>query len=182
MAYFYFDFRNIAQQGVRGLLTSLLTQLSAKSGRCSRILSELYSKYRSGSGQPRDDQLKQCLVDMLRFPEGYMTYIIVDALDECPNTSGVESRRHVLKLVEELHRLSLSNLRICLTSRPEADIIPTLEPLASQTVCLHDEVGQKGAISDYVKSIVYSDQMMKKWRMEDQELVIDTLVRKSDGM
>jgi hypothetical protein len=122
-------------------------------------------------------------VEMLAFSEAPTTYIIVDALDECPNTSGVESSRgHVLKLVEELLNLQLSNLHLCLTSRPEADIIPLLEPLASHVVCLHDESGQKEAISDYVKSVVHSDWRMKKWRIADKELVIDTLMRKSDGM
>jgi hypothetical protein len=183
MAYYYFDFKDSAKQGIRGLLTSLLTQLSSTSGRCSRILSDLYSRHNFGSRQPGDDQLKQCLLKMLLFPEAPTTYIIVDALDECPNTSGVESpREQVLKLVEELLSLRLSNLRLCLTSRPEADIIPILEPLASHPVCLHDERGQREAIRDYIESVVHSDRRMKKWRTEDKQLVIDTLVRKADGM
>jgi hypothetical protein len=183
IAYYYFDFRDTAKQDVRGLLTSLLTQLSSASGRCNHILSDLYSRHSSGSRQPSDDQLKQCLVKMLLSPEAPTTYIIVDALDECPNTSGVDSpRKHVLKLVEELLSLRLSNLRLCLTSRPEADIIPILEPLASHSVCLHDESGQREAIRDYVNSFVDSDWNMKKWKKEVKELVIDSLVRKADGM
>jgi hypothetical protein len=183
MSYYYFDFRDTANHGVRGLLTSLLNQFSSKSDRCNRILSDLYSRHDSGSQQPDDDELKDCLVKMLLFPEGPTTYIIVDALDECPNTPGVESpREQVLKLVEELLSLRLSNLRLCLTSRPEADIIPTLEPLASHAVCLHDEDGQKEAIKDYVESVVHSERRMKRWRMEDKRLVIETLVGKSDGM
>jgi hypothetical protein len=183
MAYYYFDFRDSAKQGVRGLLTSLLTQLSSTSGHCSRILSDLYSRHNFGSRQPDDDQLTQCLLKMLSFPEAPTTYIIVDALDECPNIAGVESpREHVLKLVEELLNLRLSNLRLCLTSRPEADIIPILEPLASHPVCLHDERGQREAIKDYIKWMFHSDRRMKKWRTEDKELVIDMLVRNADGM
>jgi hypothetical protein len=183
MVYYYFDFRDSAKQGIRGLLTSLLTQLSAKSDRCSGILSGLYSRHNSGSLQPSNDELKQCLVEMLLLPERQTTYIIVDALDECPNTSGVESpREHVLKLVEELVSLRLPTVRLCMTSRPEADIIPALEPLSSHVVSLHDQDGQKEAISEYIKYVVYSDRMMKKWRMEDKNLVIDTLVQKADGM
>ena len=56
------------------------------------------------------------------------------------------------------------------------------EPLASHTVSLHDQSGQKNDISDYIKFAVYSDRKMRKWRVEDKELVIDTLVRKADGM
>jgi hypothetical protein len=183
MVYYYFDFRNSSKQGIRGLLTSLLSQLSAKSDRCNRILSDLYSTHKFRSSRPADDQLKQCLVEMLVLPEQPVTYIIVDALDECPNTSDVESpRAHVLKLVEELVLLRLPTLRLCMTSRPEEDIIPILEPLASHVVSVQDQDGQKEAISNYVKSFVSSDRRMKKWTVEDKNLVIDTLIRKADGM
>ena len=185
MSYYYFDFRDSAKQDIRGLLTSILGQLSAKSDRCSDILSGLYSKHDAGSRQPGVRALKQCLIDMLGLPEAPMTYIIVDALDECPDTSesGVVSRREgVLEVVEELVDLHLPNLRLCFTSRPEADIVDAFEPLASHIVSLHDEKGQKEDIRDYVKSVVYSDRKMRRWRVEDKELVIDMLVRKADGM
>jgi hypothetical protein len=183
MAYYYFDFRDKAKQDARGLLTSLLSQLSAKSDPCYKILSVLYSKHNAGSRQPDDDALKQCLIDMLQVPGQPVTYIIVDALDECPNTSDVVSPRHeVQKLVEELVNLSLPNLRLCITSRREADIIPALEHLASHAVSLHDQDGQKEDIGLYVKSVVHSDRRVQRWRVEDKELVIDTLIRKANGM
>ncbi|KAH9975109.1 hypothetical protein BGW80DRAFT_1458044 [Lactifluus volemus] len=93
-AYYYFDFRDTAKQDIRGLLTSLLTQLSTKSDRCGSILSHLYSRHDSGSQQPGNDDLKQCLVEMLQLHDSPTIYIIVDALDECPNTSGVEPLVH----------------------------------------------------------------------------------------
>jgi hypothetical protein len=69
MAYYYFDFRDTAKQDIRGLLTSLLTQLSTKSDRFGSILSNLYSKHDSGSRQPVNHALQQCLVEMLQLPE-----------------------------------------------------------------------------------------------------------------
>ncbi|KAH9970793.1 hypothetical protein BGW80DRAFT_1519499 [Lactifluus volemus] len=182
-AYYYFDFRDTAKQDIRGLLTSLLTQLSTKSDRCSSILSDLYSRHDSGSQQPGDDALKQCLVEMLQLRDNPTIYIIVDALDECPNTPGVESpRAHVLKLVKELDSLRLTTLRLCVTSRFESDIIPNLEPLASHVVCLHEQDGQKEAISNYIEFVVNSDQWMKKGRIEDKQMVIDTLLPMADRM
>jgi hypothetical protein len=183
MTYYYFDFRDSAKQDIRGLLTSIIAQLSAKSDRCCDILSELYSKHDAGSKQPGVRALKQSLIDTVGPAEAPMTYIIVDALDECPDTSGVVSlRERVLEVVEELVDLRLPNLRLCFTSRPEADIVAALEPLASQVVSLHDERGQKEDVRDYVKSVVYSDRKMRRWRVEDKELVIVMLVRKADGM
>jgi hypothetical protein len=69
MAYFYFNFRDNAKQGIHGLLTSIVCQLSVKSDHCYDILSNLYSRHDTGSQQPSDHVLKQCLVDMLRLPD-----------------------------------------------------------------------------------------------------------------
>ena len=182
MGYYYFDFRDKAKQDVRGLLSSLLGQLSAKSDSCYKILSELYSRHNAGSCQPVDDALKQCLIDMLKVEGQLSTYIIVDGLDECSNTGVKSPRKMALDLLEELVDLRLPNLHLCTTSRREADIVTAFEPLASHTVSLHDQSGQKNDISDYIKFAVYSDRKMRKWRVEDKELVIDTLVRKADGM
>jgi hypothetical protein len=182
MAYFYFDFRENAKQDVRGLLTSLLVQFCAKSDSCCNILSDLYSKHNAGIRQPVDDALKKCLIEMLTVEGQPVTYIIVDALDECPNTGTVSPRDQVLDLLEELVDLGLPNLRLFTTSRPEADIVTAFEPLASHVVSLHDHTGQKNDVSDYVRSIVHTDRRMRKWRAEDREHAINTLVHKVDGM
>ena len=183
MTYFYCDFRDAKKQQVSGLLSSLISQLSAKSDACCRILSALYSECDAGSRQPNDDELMDCLEDMLKLDGQPPVYIIIDGLDECPNDLGVVSpRERVLELVEKLVDICLPNVRICVTSRPEADIQATLTTLASHSVSLHDEQGQKNDIAYYVKWIVYSDKKMRKWREEEKEMVVETLSRKADGM
>jgi hypothetical protein len=185
MAYFYFDFRDVSKQGLRDLLRSLLTQLSACPGPRCDILSELYLSHDRGKNQPSDNKLAECLKSMLALPDQHPTYLIIDALDESPNTSGISSHREtVLQLLKELVNLSLTNLHICVTSRPEIDIRNVLEPLTSRRVSLHDQSGQKDDVADYVRSVVYSEsqQIMKRWRTEDKELVIKTLSERADGM
>ena len=182
-AFYYFDFRSTAKQDVRGLLSSVLVQLCAKSDPCYEILSRLYSTYDNGSRLPDDKALVKCLKDMLQLREQPLIYLIVDALDECPNTSGVVTpRERVLNLIEDLVEVDLENLRICVTSRPEADILDSLQPLASHTVSLHEEDGQRQDIDNYIISVVHSDRKMRKWRAQDKKLVIDTLLRRADGM
>ena len=183
VAYFYCDFRDRKKQEVTGLLASLVSQLSAKSDLCYDILSTLYSEYDGGSQRPDDDALLCCLEKMLKI-EGLSTvYIIVDALDECPTDSGVTSHRErVLDLVNQLVDLQFPNIRICTTSRPEADIQAALGTSASHTISLHGEVGQNKDIADYVRSVVYSDWKMRRWRAKDKETVINTLSHKADGM
>ena len=182
-AYYYFDFRSKAKQDLRGLLSSLVVQLCAKSDPCYQILLRLYSTHDNGSQLPDDEALVQCLKDMLMLPDQPVIYLVIDALDECPSTSGVVSPRdRVLEFVEDLVDLHLPNLRICATSRPEADISEALGPLASHTVSLHNEDGQKQDIVDYVTFVVHSDRKMRKWRTEDKKLVIDTISERADGM
>ena len=185
MAYFYFDFRDTDKQTRHNLLLSLVIQLSARSDPCCEILFRLYAAHDHGVHKPSDDVLVRCLKEMLTILAKSPTYLIVDALDESPNTSGIpRERTQVLELVKELLGLHLPNLHICITSRPEIDIKAALAPLASHSVSLHDEIGQKKDIADYIKSVVYSDTdtMMKRWRSDEKELVIQTLSERADGM
>ena len=55
MAYYYFDFRDVKKQDCYGLLSSLVSQLSAKSDSCYEILSQLYSDNMNGTREPDID-------------------------------------------------------------------------------------------------------------------------------
>jgi hypothetical protein len=183
MAYYYFDFRDVKKQDSYGLLSSLISQLSAESDPCYSILSRLYSDNSRGVRKPDIDALKDCLTDMLRLPGQGPIYIVIDALDECPNfPESPSARDEVLELIEELIGLELPNLHLCVTSRPEMDIRLVLEPLTTLKISLHDESGQKEDIIKYIESVVRSDRSMRRWKEEDKQLVIDALSDKSDGM
>ena len=185
MAYFYFDFRDTKKQRCNDLLSSLIIQFSSQSDHCCDILSRLYKAHDEGAQQPSNHDLTRCLKQILTFLDQCPIYLIIDALDESPNTSGIPSPRDmVLQLLKELVDLSLPNLHICVTSRPEFDIRHVLELLTSRRVSLHDQSGQKEDIAEYVRSIVYSDseQIMRRWKTEDKELVIKTLSERADGM
>jgi hypothetical protein len=183
MGYYYFDFKDVAKQGVRGLLTSLLSQLCAKSDACYKIISNLYWENNAGSQQPANKALTECLKQLLRLSDVPMIYILVDAIDECPNTSGFPTaREEVLGLLGQLLRLNISNLRLCVTSRPEIDIRTVLEPLTSLCISLENQIGQQQAILGYISDFVHSDPHMQKWTPEIKQLVIDTLSAKAGGM
>ncbi|KAN0127782.1 hypothetical protein V8E53_014395, partial [Lactarius tabidus] len=185
VAYFYFDFRDVDKKNQRNLLSSLLKQFSSRSRPCLYILTRLYAACDAGKEQPSERALVQCLKDMLvaQSASQLPTYIVLDAVDECPNLSGIPTpREQVLELVKALVDLRLPNLHICVTSRPEIDISTALKPLASGQLSLHDQPGQKRDIDEYVSAIVQSDTKMRKWREDDRRLVIETLSEKADGM
>jgi len=183
LGFFYCDFRDDDKKNLRGLVSSLLVQLCDYSNCYSAILSNFYSAHGGGLRQASDDKLIRCLRDVLRLPKQAPVYIIIDGLDECPNTFGMPSpREKVLEFLKDLVTSRLQNVHICITSRPEVDITMALNPLPFHTISLHDEIGQKQDIVNYLNSIVHTDPKMKKWRAEDKDLVIDVLRRKADGM
>jgi len=183
MAYFYCDFRDTSKQNRRDLLPSLVIQLSARSNPYYDILSRLHLKLDSGAKRPSEDELMKCLKEMVALPNQPPVFIIIDALDECPDSSGLPTpREQVLDLLKHLVEFSSPNLHICVTSRPEVDIRNALEPLTSRRVSLHDQTGQKKDIVSYVTSVVHSDPKMRRWRDRDKRLVIETLSERADGM
>ena len=183
LAYYYFDFRDVKKQDCHGLLSSIVSQLSAKSDSYNNVLSDLYSDNNHGMQKPEIGALKKCLADILSLPGQGQIYIVVDGLDECPNFPGRPSARdEVLELIEELVELELPNLHLCVASRPEIDIRTVLEPLTTLKISLHDESGQKEDIIKYIKAVVRSDRRMRRWKEEDKQLVIHTLSSKADGM
>jgi hypothetical protein len=160
VTYYYFDFRDTAKRDVRGLLASLLSQLADDSDSCWDTLHQLYITCRDGSEQPSEAALAQCLDSMIDLPGQVPIFVIVDALDECPNNTGTPSAREkVLKFVRDLIGSSHSNLFVCITSRPEHDINTSLNPLTTPSlrVSLHDEVGQRQDIDCYVRFFVQTD-------------------------
>jgi hypothetical protein len=183
IAYFYFDFRDTNKRSCQDLLHSLLIQLSAQSNHSFDTLSRLHSKHDHGTRPPSDDAMVECLKEMLASADQNSTYIVIDALDECPHTSGITSpREHVLNLLKKLVELGLPSLHVCVTSRPEIDIRLILESLTQNCLSLHSENGQMEDILSYIKFVVEEDDAMRRWKEEDKILVIETLSENEGGM
>ena len=183
MAYFYCDFRDKDKQGRRNLVCSILWQLAAQSDLCCDFLSRLHSEHDDGKQKPSDGTLTRCLKEILLLSTQGSVYFIIDALDECPNSSGMPTpREEVLDLIQDLVDLQLPNLHLCVTSRPEIDIRTALEPLTSLHVSLHNQSGQTKDIIDYVSSVVSLDKKMRRWRDEDKTHIITTLSERANGM
>ena len=183
LAIYYHDFREDQKKDLRGLLSSVLFQLCDQSDFYHDILSTFYSTHRHGAQNPSDDDLLQCLKDLLEVPGQAPVYLIIDGLDECSNTSAIPSHRaEVLNLVEQLVQSRLANLRLCVTSRPETDIKVVLEPLTFRSVSIHNASGKMEDIENYIRSVVNTDPKNRWWKKEDKQMVIDVLTKRADGM
>ena len=176
LAFFYHDFRQDKKRDLHGLLSSVVFQFCDQSDSYYDVLSKFYSTHRFGAQKPSDDALVRCLEDILKLPGKAPIFLVVDALDECSNTSPMPSHREkALALVEKLVDSQLPNLHICVTSRPEVDIKGVLEPLTFRSISLQDERGQ-------MEDIVEKDPRNRRWTAQDKQMVIDVLTRNVDGM
>jgi hypothetical protein len=183
ICFFYFDFRDGGKQNVRHLLSSILIQLCNQSNKFSDALSTFFMAHGHGSRQPSEGALMECLTDILRLPGRGTLYLIIDALDECPNSSGYPTpREQVLDVIQAIIKLQLSRLHLCVTSRPETNIRDVLEPLAIHNVPLHKQAGQNRDIFKYVNHFVCTEPRVRRWQEEDKQLVIETLTEKAGGM
>ena len=193
MAIFFFDSNDIRKQDARGLLSSLIVQLSNRAQSFYQILFDFCSAHQNGTQEPDIGALTKCLEDMLRATGDIPIYLILDGIDECPNTNVIHSSRdqgmqssrdQVLAVVENLVKLNLTKLHLCITSRPTVDISTSLKPLTSKStrISLHEESGQKQEIDEYVRAIVYRDKKMQSWQDQDKEFVIKRLSEQADGM
>ena len=181
MAYFYFDFNDEKKTTLHNALPSLLTQLAAHSDRYCDVLSDVYDNNRGST--PGTDEMITCLEEMLEQPDQGPVYIVLDALDECSNAGKIPSARmRVLDFLKRLVDFELSNLHLCVTSRPEGDIRSALK--AFRTISIQEQAGQNEDIDRYIKDVVYanSDTLMGRWDIETKNGVVNALTEKADGM
>jgi len=183
LAIFYFHFGDTTKQDARNLLSSVLIQLCSQSDKFSQVLSSVYSSHGNGSREPSIDTLLECLKTILALQGQAPLYIVVDALDESPDSSGLRTQRQeVLEIVKGLIELKHPHLHFCVTSRPEVDIRIAFDPLNPYNVSLHNQQGQIKDLAEYVESVVRSDAKMQNWPAKVKELVIETLAKKGGGM
>ncbi|KAI9862173.1 MAG: hypothetical protein M1824_001554 [Vezdaea acicularis] len=185
LAFFYFSFRRNERQDVRSLTYSLLIQLvrslvredSQEPGRyhLPRAFRDLYNKYQPAR-DPKIEDLNETFLGVLT--ESEETYIVVDALDECPLQ---EDRKEVVKFLAELSCRAGSNTHILITSRLEEDIESALSKSPSK-ICKVPI--QKSRVNDdirrHLQNCVPKD--FQKWSPGLQKKVIETLTEKADGV
>ena len=183
MGYFYFDSRDKLRRNRLKTVSSLLMQLATRSTLCCDTLFRFYSAHNKGADVPRGTILTQCLKEMVSIPGYVPIYLVLDGLNECPDSPGVPSpREEVLELIKELVQLRRPNLHLCVVSRFEADIRTVLEPLATSRVSLDDAPGHKRDITMYINAAIHSDRRIQGLRAEDKQLIVDKLPESADGM
>ncbi|KAK3395214.1 hypothetical protein B0H63DRAFT_427281 [Podospora didyma] len=128
----YFYIRGVVKDtcNINNLTRSLVTQLFGCRPDTPKSLLEL-GDYRLTSGAPPQEKLEEALRSAAQ--DFTRTYIVIDGVDECPNSgdygSGQGQRRVLLELLETIQQWGLDNVHLLVTSRREQDIGDAMEKL-----------------------------------------------------
>ena len=119
LAYFYFSFNDEQKQTAVGMMESIIKQIC-----CCRPDTPLSIKaledLKARGHRPDLKTLQESFAEILR---GFSNvFVIIDALDECPDSDLDHGREVLLDCLANIHGKRLSNLHMFLTSRREKDI------------------------------------------------------------
>ncbi|CZR57756.1 uncharacterized protein PAC_07645 [Phialocephala subalpina] len=176
LAYFYFSFNDTAKQTTINFMRSVIAQFASRKPEFPATLQMLYNTYQLG--EPSLDILTSALRSTLELPGN--NYIIIDALDECPNQSA--ERRQLCATLGEISAWDLPNLHILITSRPVSDIEDSI-PLFHNAVTVPIQNKQVDEdIHRYVEIQLEGNERLSRWPPQVKEEILTTLTNKAHGM
>jgi archaellum biogenesis ATPase FlaH len=179
VAYYFFDFNDSDKQTLSGFLKSTVTQLCAQTDpHClPEPLKALYDTCNGSS--PSTTQLVHLLSNLNNGLSA--DFIVVDALDECPDHEVNRERQAFLDLLTELKGATAATYNIFISSRPDADISSAMVSLADSKLEVKGQ-GIDGDIHSHVVAYLSSDTRMKKWPQGVKDEVVKDLSEKANGM
>ncbi|CUS10690.1 unnamed protein product, partial [Tuber aestivum] len=178
LAYFYFTFSDSGKQNLPNMLLSLIGQLAEEfSGRdLPDEVIDLYLNSKAVRKSPDINALKSAFSQMIKLYK--RVFVILDALDEFPKST----RGSLLSLISGL---TLDNnagsLSILVTSRPEADIVCSLEPVVAFSISLHSQTIDLD-IRSYIQKSLDGRDGFRGFTKEIKSEIEETLVVRSQGM
>jgi hypothetical protein len=176
MAYYYFDFNDESVLRLGALLQSIILQLSRQSELLSDHVRSLYKHCDNGRSVPGDELLASTLFELLK--EGQQTFIIIDALDECPK----DGRDQFYNLITQQIGQRPGRYNFLLTSRNEPDIGEAMTEIGQ----LHNVPIQSGDVDVdvrlHVHEFILGNKRLKKWSEELRAEIEAAIVTRAQGM
>lgn len=151
LAYWYFQFDEEATQSTYNMIRSFIRQLSKSP--LPRSIYRLWTEYKTRPGDPDIEELAKALDEIIdSFGE---VFIVIDAVDECPQTNDRPERKKLLGCIHNLLSKHSTNLHVLATSRPEHDIDSELKRYPAINI----ETFVDGDIRYFVKSSLQSGDL-----------------------
>jgi Cdc6-like AAA superfamily ATPase len=171
VAYLYCNYKRQADQTAPNLLAAIIKQLVQNRPSIAHSLSSMYERHRVRGTRPSFKELSSVLQSVLA--NYSKVYVVLDALDECPEQNGTRSQ--LLGICRDLQQQT--GLRLMATSRHIPDIVekfkdtPLVEVRASDSDLKRFVTGNVNRFARFVR--LSSDL---------QERVQTKIVEAADGM
>ncbi|KAJ5117570.1 NACHT nucleoside triphosphatase [Penicillium atrosanguineum] len=162
IAFFYFSFNDKSKQDDHGMLRALLLQLSVQFQDGEKELEQLHMLFKSST--PSVETLLQTLQKFLVQFQG--SYILLDALDECPRDHGREA---ILRVIKAIRDWRLPSVHLLVTSRDQFDIRRSLNPSCDSDLPMNN-TGIEKDITDFVTYQLENDFKLQRWNARHNEM------------
>ena len=173
LAYFYCEVSDIRKQNVPDILRSLILNLLFWQPSNQLLLDNIYEDCMQGLVMPSNDKLLEALKQLIC---GFdMTYILIDALDECSHWE------EILEFIETLHKWDLRQCHLLVTSRKEQQIIESMMAMGPMEVDM-SQMSVDNDIERYLDSMLHSSEGLKELGQEEKHLIKQVLLEKAKGM
>lgn len=144
------------------MLRSLIRQLSLSP--LSARTRTLRDRHKTPGSSPDLEELTAALLETIESLEDSV-FIVIDALDECPNQRDTQSeRKELLSLIQRLTASGPRNFRLLATSRYQDDIGDALRNI-QQCRVINIEQLVKEDVTQFVKRAL-TERPLKFWRSE----------------
>ncbi|KAL7909988.1 ankyrin repeat-containing domain protein [Trichoderma velutinum] len=182
-AYYYFSFSDVKKQERDAMLASLIKQICCCRPNMPDSIARL-KKHKDQDMRPPTEELQEEFIATLR---GFSrVYIIIDALDECPELGG--RREDLMKTLRYVLNAAPDNLHIICTSRKESDINAELQSHLNEPMRIEFDLSSymhreaiKRDIGQYIDSTL-ANVNYSSWSDTIKKKVKETLIERSDGM
>jgi hypothetical protein len=184
--YWYFTFTDTEKQTLSNCILSLLGDACSNLRKTPQGLQEAYDQANFGRQQPGTKQSLELLKETLAGLSD--VFICLDALDECPKSSG--ERKRLLDAIHEMCSWGLESLHILATSRREVDIDGSFDALSKDLIT--QDTGDFSAVAvqgpqvkrDIEKFIQHrvQDRVFNSWTMKLRNEVEAMLASQAEGM
>lgn len=155
------------------MLASLIRQLAAAAKEIPLEVFALAKELRSSGRQPGTRILFSTLDSVIKSIDKEV-FVVIDALDECPEKTDHAKRQDLLNQIIELLSQHNTNLHLLATSRKEVDIQESLQALA--TAKLDIQTAFRGDIALFVEQRLKEVPRLARWSHAIKAEVVSELL------
>jgi hypothetical protein len=186
VAYYYFSFNDSEKQTAFNMASSLIAQICSSMIELPKDLTTLYDRCDRVKSKATISDFRAILKMLVSGTEGGTAavlkdiFIVLDALDECPQRDGV--RKEVFDLIDEMKSWSSTNLHLLVTSRNEPEIEEKMLELITEPPISIQGSQVAADIELFINDRLETVRKLKRLPQNLKVEIKDVLVRGANGM